>query len=173
MALIFVAFIIPLACYCLFLSHLNRGRHPVVVPGPWDFAAVLLGLSGFLVLGGPATLTGLYERWRLSWLLGQERFLPDWTEPWHFWVTGWFAYLSLVLFFAGGMLWTRRRQTSVYNVAPGVMEHLLGERFARLGFRATSNGPSGLLGVADRRSRTSAETDFATQRAFSVSVATF
>src|SRR5436190_17169552 len=54
----------PLAIYLLYLSHLNGRTPPTLVPGPWDFGAVLLGLSGFLVLAGPLVLTLADSVWR-------------------------------------------------------------------------------------------------------------
>lgn len=56
--------LMPLAIYLLYLSHLNSRTPPTLVPGPWDFGTVLLGLSGFLVLAGPLLITLIDSSWR-------------------------------------------------------------------------------------------------------------
>jgi hypothetical protein len=144
-SLIFLAFVIPLAVYCLVLAVINRSRHPVMVSGPWDFAGVLFAASGMLILGGPAILTGLYEQWRLSWLLGQTRYLQALGENWAFWVSLWFLYF---VFVAGGsalILWRRRALTSIYNVEPDVLTEVLTETFDRVGVEWQRHGPRHLL----------------------------
>jgi hypothetical protein len=143
--LIFLALVIPLAVYCLVLSVINRRRHPVIVPGPWDFAGVLFAASGMLILGGPAILTGLYEQWRLSWLLGQTRYLQGIGENWGFWVSLWLLYFAVV---AGGsilMLARRRALTSIYNVEPAVLIEVLTETLDRVGLEWQRHRPSRLL----------------------------
>lgn len=144
-SLIFLTFIIPLALYCLVLTALNRKRHAVLMPGPWDFAGVLFAASGFLLFGGPAILTGMYEQWRLSWLLGQARYLQGIGEDWHFWVRLWLGYFALVVVIAAVVLWRRRAQTSIYNVDPEVLINVLPQVMERLGLEWVPSGPSGLL----------------------------
>ncbi len=144
-SLIFLAFVVPLAVYCLVLSVINRRRHPVVVSGPWDFAGVLFAASGILLLGGPAILTGLYEQWRLTWLLGQTHFLKETGENWSFWIGLWLLYFAVV---AGGsalLLWRRRRLTSIYNVEPAVFAAVLTQVLDRLELEWLRNGPRRLL----------------------------
>jgi hypothetical protein len=143
--LIFLALVIPLAVYCLVLSVINRRRHPVIVSGPWDFAGVLFAASGMLILGGPAILTGLYEQWRLSWLLGQTRYLQGIGENWGFWVGLWLLYFAIV---AGGsilMLARRRALTSIYNVEPAVLMEVLTDTLDRVGLEWQRHGPRRLL----------------------------
>ncbi len=48
--------ILPLTLYLTFLTVLNRRDRATIISGPWDFVAVLLGLSGFIILGGPLFL---------------------------------------------------------------------------------------------------------------------
>src|SRR5260370_14843850 len=95
-SLIFLAFVTPLAVYCLVLSVINRRRHPVIVAGSWDFAGVLFAASGFLLLGGRAILTGLYEQCRLPWLLGQTRSLQGLGAKWTFLTTLWLLCFARV-----------------------------------------------------------------------------
>jgi hypothetical protein len=143
--LIFLAFVVPLACYCLFLALLHRGRHPVLISGPWDFAGILFAVSGFVLLGGPAALTGIYERWRMSWLLGQTRFLLGVGEQWHFWVSLWMLYFTIVVVGAATLLWRRRGQTSIYNIEPATFDDVLSRVLDRLGMESFSRGPQRLL----------------------------
>jgi hypothetical protein len=126
-SLIFLAFVIPLALYCLVLSILNRRRHPVIVSGAWDFAGVLFAASGILLVGGPAILTGLYEQWRLAWLLGQTRYLQGIGENWGFWISLWLLYFAAVACGSALLLWRRRWRTSIYNVEPAVFAELLSQ----------------------------------------------
>src|SRR5258708_15350180 len=105
-----------------------------MVSGPWDFAGVLFAASGFLLLGGPAILTGLHEQWRLSWLLGQARFLQGFGDNWYFWLGLWALYLVIIVNGAIFLLWRRRNQTSIYNVEPSVLDDVLVEALEQLGF---------------------------------------
>jgi hypothetical protein len=123
--LIFLAFIVPVAIYCLILSMLNRSQHPIMVAGPWDFAGVLFAASGLLLVGGPAVLTGLYEQWRMSWLLGQTRFLAELGDHWYFWLFVWGVYFIAVLAGAAMVLRSRCGQTSIYNVDPVAFDEIL------------------------------------------------
>jgi hypothetical protein len=143
--LIFLAFIVPLAVYCLVLSFINGKRQPVVVSGPWDFAGVLFAVSGILLVGGPAILTGFYEHWRLFWLLGETPYLHEIGKSWSFWSSVWLVYFAMV---AGGstwMLWRRRSLTSIYNVEPAVFVDVLTQLLDRLGMEWRRHGPNRLL----------------------------
>jgi hypothetical protein len=143
--LIFLAFVVPLAIYCLFLALINRSRHPIVIWGPWDFAGVLFAASGFLLVGGPAILTGLYEHWRLSWLLGQTRFLQSLDTKWHFWLGVWGLYFAVLVTGLAFVLWRRRNQISIYNVEHDAFEEILPGALDRLGFRTKWSGPRRVL----------------------------
>jgi hypothetical protein len=144
-SLIFLAFVTPLAVYCLVLFVINRRRHAVLVSGPWDFAGVLFAASGFLLLGGPAILTGIYEQWRLSWLLGQPRYLRGIGENWSFWISLWSLYFVMVGGVSAVVLWRRRAQTSIYNVEPAVLAEVLPQVLDRLGLEWLHNGPRRVL----------------------------
>src|SRR5262245_36772142 len=54
----------PLALYFLYLAWLHQRPQPTLVPGRWDFVGVLVALSGFLLVGGPAVLTLAAMRFR-------------------------------------------------------------------------------------------------------------
>jgi hypothetical protein len=144
-SLIFLAFVVPLAVYCLVLSFINRGRHPVFVPGSWDFAGVLFAASGFLVFGGPAILTSTHEHWRLSWLLGRTRTLQGIGENWSFWISLWFLYFVIIAGSSAFVLWRRRALTSIYNIEPALFATVLTDVLDRLGLERLQNGPRRLL----------------------------
>jgi hypothetical protein len=143
-SLIFLGFVVPLAIYGLLLAAVHRSQHPTLVAGTWDFAGVLFAASGFLVLGGPAILTGLYEQWRLSWLLGQTRFLGGFSADWHFWVGVWALYFLVIAVGSGYFLWRRRLYTSIYNIDPALCEELLTQVLDRLSLE-WRRGPAGQL----------------------------
>jgi hypothetical protein len=125
--LIFLAFIVPVAIYLASLASLNRSPHPVMISGRWDFAGVLFATSGFLLLGGPAILTSIYDDWRLAWLFGQGHFLKAMGEDWYFWLAVWGCYFLIVLTWGGHFLYRRGRVTSIYNVYPTVFAELLSQ----------------------------------------------
>jgi hypothetical protein len=133
-----VAFLVPLAIYCLILAMLNRRWHPTMVAGPWDFAGVLFALSGFLLVGGPCLLTGLNKQWRSLWLTGRLRDVSvrsaDW---WHFWLVLWAGYFVAVVGGAALVLWLRRRSTAVYNITPGQLDDAVNRTLTSLGLPAT------------------------------------
>jgi hypothetical protein len=124
--LIFLAFLVPLALYFLAISHLNRSPHPVLISGAWDFAGVLFAASGFLLVGGPAILMGLHDRWELAWARKHTPSLLNLGEHWYFWLSLWALYYVMVLAVAAYVLRRRRSQTSIYNVhASGFQDCLL------------------------------------------------
>ncbi len=163
--MIFLVFITPLAVYLLILAMINRSRGPVVVAGTWDCVGLLLALSGFLLLGGPALLTGLYEDWRLFWLLGQVRFLEppsgssgSWLhdiyrkilmqipgeagDSWYFWLTLWIGYFTAIVAGSVIAILRARARTSVYNIEPGVLGEVLADTLTRLGFDWRPSSPT-------------------------------
>ena len=114
--MIFLAFVVPLAIYFATLAGINRAQHPAIVSGRWDFAGILFAVSGFLLLGGPAILTGFYDDWRLGWILGRGKLLAGIGDHWFFWLGLWGVYFVVVLAWAGHYLYHRGRVTSIYNI---------------------------------------------------------
>jgi hypothetical protein len=127
--LIFVVFFVPLAVYLLILGHVNRGPKPLVVSGTWDFIGVLFGASGFLLVGGPAILTALNERWRLFWLFGDRSALAESSLPGVLLAIAYFVAVIVACI----VVFSRQRQlTCIYNVEPVVVEKTLLEASAHL-----------------------------------------
>ena len=124
----------PLAIYLIYLSHLNGRTPPTLVPGSWDFGAVLLGLSGFLVLAGPLLLTLIDSVWRGYVFSGWEALRGAGKREA---VAGSFMAVGyLILLGVGIWVLIRRRRplTAVYNVAAGSVEGTVVEVLEQLGY---------------------------------------
>jgi hypothetical protein len=124
----------PLAIYLLYLSHLNGRTPPTLVPGPWDFGAVVLGLSGFLVLAGPLLLTLVDSVWRGYVFAGWDALRGAGRREA---VAG--SYMAvgyLILLGVAIMVLVRGRRplTAVYNVAAASTEAAVVEVLEHLGY---------------------------------------
>ncbi|MBA4064212.1 MAG: hypothetical protein C0501_10950 [Isosphaera sp.] len=123
----------PLAVYLLWLGLVTRRDRPTVVSGPWDFAALVAGLSGFLLFGGGLVLSVLQENVRY-WMRGNfESLRRAWGDEKYTWMLLSVAYLLMV---GGGValaLANRRRSLVVYNVDPDEFEADAAGVFERLG----------------------------------------
>lgn len=125
--------LVPLAFYLLWLAQITRRERPVVVPGAWDFAALALGLSGFVLFGAGVLLSLLQSNFRF-WMRGNvEALRAVWGQEQVTWSLLVFFYLIAVLGGIGLTLLARRRSLVVYNIEPGAFEALLNETFAQLG----------------------------------------
>ncbi|HEY1188958.1 MAG TPA: hypothetical protein VGE74_14985 [Gemmata sp.] len=125
--------LIPLAMYLLWLTRITRGDHPVAMSGPWDFAGLAVGLSGFIIFGGGVVLTLLQSNFRF-WMRGNFEALRDvWNQERVTWGLLVFCYLTLVLGGIGLALLARRRSLVVYNIEGTACEALLCEVFEQLG----------------------------------------
>jgi hypothetical protein len=124
-SLIFLVFFLPLSLYFFFLAALNRAPRAVMISGVWDVVGVLGALSGFLLVGGPAILSGLYEQWRMSWLLGSVSRLGELRGDWNGWILLFAAYFIGVITFAAWFILQARNRTSVYNVDAREFEQVL------------------------------------------------
>lgn len=130
----------PLSAYLLWLALLNRRPRPSVVAGTWDFTALLLGLSGFLLYGGGLLLSLLQSNVRY-WMRGNLEALRDaWGREKVAWLLVVGAYLLLVVGGAALTLLSRRRTLVVYNVEPGPFEVTLAEVFEQVGRPAERRG---------------------------------
>ncbi|MBN9117752.1 MAG: hypothetical protein J0I06_01035 [Planctomycetes bacterium] len=125
--------LIPLAVYLWWLARVTRGEHPKPVSGPWDFAGLMVGLSGFVVFGGGLLLTVCQSNFRY-WMRGNaEAFRSAWIQERVTWAVLVAFYLLAVAGVAGLTLLARRRTVVVYNVEPAAFETLLVEVFDQLG----------------------------------------
>jgi len=127
--LVGLACVFPLALYCLVLSFFHRRRHPVVVPGPWDAAGLVLAASGFLLVAIPYTLYQLHDRYGVYFELFGEMPMPlknvaDLVCA---------LYVAVVLVGATYLVRRRRHVVSVYNVEPTALEDALTAVLDQLG----------------------------------------
>jgi hypothetical protein len=123
-----LSFLSPLGLYCLALAYVNRSRRPVLVPGGWDFVALLFGLSGFVLLMAPVLLIRCIAT--LLDVVGREDLVVDyrvWAVPL------WVAYLAMVAVAGFLILRARQRKTSIYNVDTERFADCLGQALAELG----------------------------------------
>src|SRR5437660_9698053 len=123
----------PLAGYLLWLTVLTRRERPTVVSGAWDFAGLLVGLSGFLLFGGVLLLTLVQSNFRF-WTRGNfEAIKGSWGQEKTSWALVVVGYLVLVIGGAYLTLASRRRSLVVYNIDPERFEAVLAEVFENLG----------------------------------------
>jgi hypothetical protein len=149
LCLLLCVFLFPIAIYCWALAAVNRRPGPVMVSGPGDFIGLLFAGSGFLLVVGPALITGLYYRalrelpLAHQWGTVQEIFSDLLQHQWGVWLG---YYLFLV---AGSLLllYLRRRKTIIYNVEPAVFEIVLTRALARLGINWLRQGNRYHLGT--------------------------
>jgi hypothetical protein len=123
----------PLAVYFLWLALINRRARPTVIAGGWDFTALLLGLSGFILFGGGLLLSLLQSNVRF-WMRGNFQALRDAWGQEHL---SWSVIAGLYLLVVGGgvglTLLARRRTLVVYNIDPDEFEELVAEVFDQIG----------------------------------------
>lgn len=139
--MILLAFVLPVAIYLLVLGVIHRRAYPVVVSGVVDCIGMLLASSGLLLLGGPAILSSLNERWRMFWLLGRrEETTISGDGLWQFWIFLSVVYFVVVVSGAAYLLWQNRRITSIYNVDPDVVETVLARISTYMGLSPLRSG---------------------------------
>lgn len=123
----------PLTVYLLWLAQITRRDQPTVLAGTWDFAGLIVGLSGFILFGGALVLTVLQENFRF-WMHGNiAGFRVAWDNEKVTWILLASAYLILVV---GGItltLLSRRQSLVFYNIDPNSFEATLTEVFEHLG----------------------------------------
>jgi hypothetical protein len=123
----------PLLLYLLWLSYATRRDRPTVLTGPWDFAILLTGLSGFILFGGGLLLFLMQSNVRFLIRGNFEALRDAWAKEYLAWVI---TILLYFLFVIGGSTLTmqsRRRSLVIYNIDPGAFEVALTEVFEQLG----------------------------------------
>jgi len=141
---IFLAFLLPLAAYLVFLGVLHRRERPLLVSGTWDLIGLLFAASGFLLLTGPAVLSALAARSRGLWGEGAAGGVAAQR----------FGLVVSVLYYLGVvggaalLFQSRRRTTAVYNVEVPALEDALATACRNLGLRPTRSGTLYVFGVA-------------------------
>ena len=123
----------PVSLYLLWLATVNKRDHPTVIGGGWDFAALLAGLSGFVLFGGGLLLSLLQSNVRY-WKRGNFEAVRDaWGQEHVTWSLIVGGYFVVVVGGAVVTLLARRRTLVVYGVDPGLFEITLTDLFEQLG----------------------------------------
>jgi hypothetical protein len=146
-AVLFIAFLVPVSLYLLFLGWVNRQPRAFVLSGVWDAIALLFACSGFIVFGGPAILSAEHERWRSFWLFGKESTAEMLDFARNLWMVAGLAYFLVIFFGCVIILSRRRRLTCIYNVEPQVVETVLVDTCHRLGFDPIRTGNLFVFGL--------------------------
>lgn len=127
-----------LALHLLRLAALNRGRRPTVVSARWDFAAMLVGLAGFLGVGGTAAAAAGQTVLAASRQPSLEAVRQQLDQTL---AAGWWAGIA----FAGLMVvsvslacWNRRDSLEVYNIDPAAVGAVTADGLAAAGLPAGS-----------------------------------
>jgi hypothetical protein len=137
-------FLFPVALYSLALAYVNRSRRPVIVPGTWDVAGLLFGLTGFLLWTMPGLLDVMVGQFIDHLHHGPSRETLDvWVKAIRI---GYFAVVAVAVAL---LLVVRRHQTAIYNVDTDRFRERLGAALAALGLDSVEE--SGRLVIAPVR----------------------
>lgn len=149
--LLLALFVFPIAVYCTVLGMINRRPRALMVSGRWDFLAVLLATSGFLLFLGPALLSGTFRDslQELPFQRGAGNMAEAVASVWASWWVAWLLYYGFVLGGATYLVWARRDTTVIYNIDPDTLDHVLARLAERLGLRASRLGNRLFLGISD------------------------
>jgi hypothetical protein len=133
--LVGLACLFPVSLYCLFLALLHQRRHPTMLSGSWDFAAVLVALSGFLLFGGTTLLFAFHTTARDAWLasatLADLRYGHARAGVVAFIL--WGLYGLLLIGGSAVMLWRRRNALVFYNLSPAEFELIIADICLKFG----------------------------------------
>jgi len=99
------------------LAFINNRRIPVLVRGNWDFAGILMGLAGFLLLSGPIILAAVDSAWHSAWTRGDMIAVRQWyLEQGNVRAAFWGFYYVLLMSVIFGLVYRRRLVSIVYNI---------------------------------------------------------
>lgn len=133
-----LAFLFPIATYCLFLAVVNAREHPTMISGPWDFLGALFATSGFLLIGGPLIISLLHSQ--SGEALARGRLAGTASDWWALWLVVWIAYFSSLI--AGALYFLRRRRacTVIYNIDPPLLDEALNHVLRTMELGASRSG---------------------------------
>jgi hypothetical protein len=142
----------PLLVYLVWLSYVTRRNQPTILAGPWDFTALLAGLSGFILFGGALLLALLRSNVRHFLMRGNLQELRDaWAESLaKEQLAGTLMIVLYLGFVVGGSylsLQNRRRTLVVYNVDSEAFEAAVRDVFEQLGRPVERRGKQFVAGV--------------------------
>jgi hypothetical protein len=139
-----LAFLFPVAIYCLILATINRRVKPLIVSGVWDSVGLLCAVGGFFLVTVPMLITEFYRRAFTS--EDAESFLTLWLQQW----TLWLIYYLLLISGSSLMTLWRTHKTSIYNVDTELFAKVLEQTCAALGLAMTANRARLVLTPAPR-----------------------
>jgi hypothetical protein len=140
-----VAFLFPLALYCLALAYVNRSRRPVIVPGTWDFLGLLFALSGFLLFTMPVLINACIGGF-IDYLPGAGN--PGVAREWVAAIR--MTYFGSMALGAILMLAIRRHKTAIFNVDTERFNYRLGQALAELGLDSIKRSGRLIIAPAER-----------------------
>lgn len=106
----------PMALYLTWLGAVNRRPTPTVLGGRWDLAALVAGLSGFILFGGAILVASFQSNARLLLRGNEKQFKSAFEQERVAWALTAGGYLLVVGgWLTLGML-ARSRTLAVYNV---------------------------------------------------------
>ena len=130
----------PLALYMTWLGAVNRRLHPTVLGGRWDLAALVAGLSGFILFGGALLVAAFQSNARLV-LRGNDTQLKSAFEQEKVaWALTAGGYLLVVAGWVTLGMLARSRTVAVYNVDREVAEEAVNAALADAGASGTRFG---------------------------------
>jgi hypothetical protein len=127
--------LLPLALYLLFLAFLNNRPRPTLLSGRWDLTCMLLGLSGFILVGGPVLLSAFDSTWRAIIFEGNfahaRSQLRDEPATWSILAAIYVLGMATAIIL---MMRARQRVSVIYNLGSDV-DVLVARALDRLGLR--------------------------------------
>lgn len=138
----------PVSFYLCWLAGVNRRERPTVISGTWDFAAVILALSGFLIAGGVLLLSLVSNNGQLFTGGNVDRLKVVFEEQWMVWLMILIGYAALVGIAATAGAKGRKHWLCVYNLDADAAERVIELALERSGLTARRQGN---LWADDRR----------------------
>jgi hypothetical protein len=137
-----LACLFPISMYCLFLARVHHRPRPTMISGPWDFAGVVMALSGFVLVGGTTLLFSLHSAVRDFWLRGGdlEEMRRAHAQSGAVTFVLWGLYFAVVVFGSAYLIWQRSDCTVLYNLAPLELDGMMAALLRRLGLPCTRRG---------------------------------
>jgi hypothetical protein len=130
----------PVSFYLCWLAGVNRREKPTVVSGTWDFAAVLVSLSGFLIVGGVLLLSLASSDARLFSGGNMDRLKMVFEQQWMTWLMLLVGYFALVGVAASVGAKGRKHWLAVYNLDADAAERVIESALERSGLAARREG---------------------------------
>jgi hypothetical protein len=130
----------PLALYMTWLGAVNRRPHPTALGGRWDLAALVAGLSGFILFGGALLVGTLQSNARLALRGNKEQFRSAFEQEKVAWALTAGGYLLVVGGWVTLGMLARSRMLSVYNIEREAAEEAVNAALADAGANGTRFG---------------------------------